>query len=422
MAVTYIKRKRGELNELYRRSLEADLVRKADLISAFPDPDHLFHNYTILTDQPFGVLVLFRDQEDLERFSPQGERCDDLDCLERLITKLQNYPAVRDEFFEEKRQAYLQVRSHYRYMISHPANTKREQQRLESEVKHASTQRAWLEKENTGRMERIRSLETEIERYETILEHLRSEEDNTSRIEEAVEETRPLKLEIDEDTVRLNELAIRIEELRKEQELIDQALTPTTFRLQEQEEQRLTGEHDNLISRIEDNTAQLKQIEQRIEALKEEDRSRPQEDEVLETLGKSRERLEQVQGELDGGNTMVSNLNLKVEILAARLKSIKMETERLPEQQEGAYIAMVARAEELLNAWISCSKKLKRILEVDGISARELLEAVFFAYGPLCSLEDGCQYLDSTEVSLDTLLLYRTEEERAGFQHVYNFE
>ena len=59
---------------------------------------------------------------------------------------------------------------------------------------------------------------------------------------------------------------------------------------------------------------------------------------------------------------------------------------------------------------------------VAGISGKELVEALFFANGPLCASGPGaCSYLDGTNVSLDTLMLYGTEEEHAGFWHVEVF-
>lgn len=60
---------------------------------------------------------------------------------------------------------------------------------------------------------------------------------------------------------------------------------------------------------------------------------------------------------------------------------------------------------------------------MDGISARELVEAIFFACGPLCaSGTTACIYLDSANAQLENLLLYRTDEERAGFWHVESFD
>ena len=141
------------------------------------------------------------------------------------------------------------------------------------------------------------------------------------------------------------------------------------------------------------------------------------------SIGKSRKNLKEAQQALDGGHRMISNLDLRVEILAARLEAIRRETSAQPEEIESAYIAAVARAEDLLTAWISSSSEFRRILDVDGISGKELVEAIFFASGPLCAAGQGaCRYLEGAGVSLDTQLLYDTREERTGFRRTVVFE
>ena len=121
-----------------------------------------------------------------------------------------------------------------------------------------------------------------------------------------------------------------------------------------------------------------------------------------------RKNLEEVQLELDADPRMVNNLDLKVEILAARLDAIRRETVAQPEDIQNAYIAAVARAEDLVTAWISSSAEFRRILDVDGISGKELVEATLPClitvekdnfYGRLPNLK---AYLDSKTAEITT--------------------
>ena len=423
MAVTYIRRKREELADIVQRVKENDMIRKADLLSESPDPDHIFDGFTIRSQHPFGVLVMFGNNEERKTLMRDLPRCDDLDYLEQLIDSFKEYPPVTQRYFEEKRQAYLKDIRRYRHINNRPAGVDRERQRLESAVKTATVQKEWLAKENTDRLRKIREIEEEIRQYERALERRRMTPDNTEKIRQAVEQSEPLRQDIEEDTAKLRDLAQRIDALRAEQAITNKELSPTTSRLQEMEAERLTGEQQNLVNRINDNTSKLKKLEEQIETMEQEDAEKPNEEELVNSIGQTRKMLQEKQVELDGGHRMANNLDLRVEILAARLETIRRETASQPEDIENAYIAAVARAEELVTAWVSSSKVLRRILDVDGISGRELVEALFFAGGPLSGAgPDACLYLNGADVSLDTLLLYDTEEERIGFRHTIVFE
>ena len=419
MAVTYIQRRKDELGEILKRVKEADMIRKADLLSESSDPDHIFHQHSIVTEHPFGVLVLCGEESEL----PDLPRCDDLDRLSQVIETFQGYPAVSTRYFEEKRQAYLKDIRRFRHLSSRPAGTEKERHRLETAVKNAEVQKEWLEKENTDRLNRIKAIEEEIRQYEDALELRRVKPDNTDKIRAAREKTGSLKLDIAEDTAKLRDLAARIEALRSERAMTNAELSPTTSRLQEIEERRLTGEHDSLTNRLNDKTGQLKKLEDTIRQLTQEDAAMPNTDDLIQSIEDSRKNLEEAQLELDGGHRMANNLDLRVEILAARLDTIRRDIETQPEDIQSAYVAAAVRAEDLIAAWISSSPELRRIFAVDGISGKELVEAVFFASGPLCAAGQGaCSYLDGAGVSLNTLLLYDTDEERIGFTHTVVFE
>ena len=153
----------------------------------------------------------------------------------------------------------------------------------------------------------------------------------------------------------------------------------------------------------------LQKIEAMIQTLRAEEEKKEQATELTASLNRSKLDLEQAQNELAGGTKMIDNLDLRVQILGGRLKTLQESSDALPEARENSRIAVLARAEELLNAWISSSKELQRILQVDGISGKELVEALFFANGPLCASGPGaCSYQDGTNVTLDTLMLHGT--------------
>ena len=423
MAPTYTMRNRRDLRSILRHAKEEDLLRKAEMLSSSPDPDAVFSAHEIRRNSPFGVLVLFGNRQDMEREMPSAAKCDSLDEIESMISVLQAYPKVGDDFFEEKRQAYLKEVQHMRRLGNVNGQSSKERHRLENAVKNADMQRAWLEKENTDRLRKIKNIEDEIKGYEDALSKLNLEmEDHKEEIQKAVDSTGPLKKEIEEDTARLKELASSIDSLHAEQALIDKEASPTTARLQAMEEQRLTDEHNTLEMRIKAGMQKLQKIEEMIQTLRAEEEKKEQATELTASLNKSKLDLEQAQNELAGGTKMIDNLDLRVQILGGRLKTLQESSDALPEARENSRIAVLARAEELLNAWISSSKELQRILQVDGISGKELVEALFFANGPLCASGPGaCSYLDGTNVSLDTLMLYGTEEEHAGFWHVEVF-
>lgn len=423
MAVTHIRRKPEELTTILRRVKETDLIRKADLLSESSNPDNIFNSHAINAEQPFGVLVLFGNSGECNELLPDSPRVDNLDWLERLIASYQTYPAISRNYFEEKRQAYLRDIRRFRHLNSKPAGAQKERTRLETAMRNANVQKEWVQKENTDRLRKIRLIEEEIREYERALESRRGQVDNSAQIRAAEEKTGSLKLDIEQDTARLRDLAARIEALRAERAMTDAQRSPTTSRLQELEEARLTGEHDSLASQLNDKTDQLKKLEDTLESLASQEAGKPNVNELMSSIGKSRKNLEEAQQALDGGHRMISNLDLRVEILAARLEAIRRETSAQPEEIENAYIAAVARAEDLLTAWISSSAEFRRILNVDGISGKELVEAIFFASGPLCAAGQGaCQYLEGAGVSLDTQLLYDTREERAGFRRTVVFE
>ena len=423
MAVTHIRRKPEELEIILRRAKETDLIRKADLLSGSSDPDNIFDSHSINAEHPFGVLVLFGNSGECNELLPDSPRVDNLDWLERLIASYQAYPAISRSYFEEKRQAYLRDIRRFRHLNSRPTGAEKERNRLETAVRNANMQKEWIQKENTDRLRKIRLIEEEIREYERALEARRGQVDNTDKIKAAEEKTGTLRLDIEQDTARLRDLAARIDALRAERAMTNAELSPTTSRLQELEERRLTGEHDNLASRLNDKTDQLKKLEDTLEELTAQNTGMPNVGELMTSIGKSRKDLAEAQQQLDGGHRMISNLDLRVEILAARLEAIRRETSAQPEEIEGAYIAAVARAEDLLTAWISASAEFRRILDVDGISGKELVEAIFFASGPLCAAGQGaCRYLDGAGVSLDTQLLYDTREECTGFRHTVVFE
>ena len=405
MAPTYTMRNRRDLRSILRHAKEEDLLRKAEMLSSSPDPDAVFSAHEIRRNSPFGVLVLFGNRQDMEREMPSAAKCDSLDEIESMISVLQAYPKVGDDFFEEKRQAYLKEVQHMRRLGNVNGQSSKERHRLENAVKNADMQRAWLEKENTDRLRKIKNIEDEIKGYEDALSKLNLEIADHK-----------------EDTARLKELASSIDSLHAEQALIDKEASPTTARLQAMEEQRLTDEHNTLELRIKAGMQKLQKIEAMIQTLRAEEEKKEQATELTASLNRSKLDLEQAQNELAGGTKMIDNLDLRVQILGGRLKTLQESSDALPEARENSRIAVLARAEELLNAWISSSKELQRILQVDGISGKELVEALFFANGPLCASGPGaCSYLDGTNVSLDTLMLYGTEEEHAGFWHVEVF-
>ena len=229
-----------------------------------------------------------------------------------------------------------------------------------------------------------------------------------------------MKEEIEQNTQRLKELTERLDGLHAEQALTDKNVSPTTARLQELEEQRLTDEHNSLEMRIEASAEKLRHLEEAIEQLRAADTGE-RETELTASLNRSKLNLKQAQNELAGGHKMVDNLDLRVQILGGRLKALQ-DSETLPEARQNSRIAVLARAEELLNAWISTSRVLQKILQVDGVSAKELVEALFFANGPMCACGvDACGYLDGTDATMAALLLYGTEDEHVGFQRVEVF-
>lgn len=419
MAPTYITRKRSDLQKALRHNREEDLLRKAEMLSASPDPDNIFSYNTIRKSTPFGVLVLFGTNGELNLEMPVAPRCDNLDHVEHLIHVLQAYPPVSDEFFEEKRQAFLKDYNRLIHVMNSPAHSDKERQRLENAVRNADIQKAWLERENTDRMQRVKAIEEEIAKYEAELKDASFSEEAAQKIQKVRDATGPLEQKLKDDTAKLKELSDTIDNLHVEQALVDKDVSPTTARLLEMEEKRLDGERESLTGKIKATEVRLKQLEDAIRMMEEKAAENHNKAELEDTLNQSRKNLETAKNELDGGTKMLENLDLKVQILGGRLKAI---AEGNQEDRENARIAVLARAEDLLNAWISSSKNLKRILNVDGVSPEELMEALFFANGPMCACGEGaCAYLDTTNISLDTLMLYGTEEEHAGFWHTEVF-
>lgn len=421
MVPTYTRRSRTEFNLVLRHIKEEDLLRKAEMLSASSDPDSIFQHHTIRKNAPFGVLVIFSDWRDQEREMPEAARCDTLDEIENMLNVLQAYPKMGADYFEEKRQAYLKEVHRMHKLQNTTGSSDKERHRLENAVRNADMQRAWLEKENTDRLNKIKLIEEEIRKYEEELATLDlTRTDNSEKIQMAVERTGPIKQEIEQNTQRLKELTERLDGLHAEQALTDKNVSPTTARLQELEEQRLTDEHNSLEMRIEASAEKLRHLEEAIEQLRAADTGE-RETELTASLNRSKLNLKQAQNELAGGHKMVDNLDLRVQILGGRLKALQ-DSETLPEARQNSRIAVLARAEELLNAWISTSRVLQKILQVDGVSAKELVEALFFANGPLCACGvDACGYLDGTDATMAALLLYGTEDEHVGFQRVEVF-
>ena len=138
-----------------------------------------------------------------------------------LIHVLQAYPAVSDEFFEEKRQAFLKDYNRLIHVMNSPAHSDKERQRLENAVRNADIQKAWLERENTDRMQRVKASEEEIAKYEAELKDASFSEEAAQKIQKVRDATGPLEQKLKDDTAKLKELSDTIDNLHVEQALVD---------------------------------------------------------------------------------------------------------------------------------------------------------------------------------------------------------
>ena len=410
---------------MLQRIREKDLLRKADILSVYEDPDGIFRDHQIQRDHAFGILVIFDNRPLMEKFMPDCDCCTSLEDLEALIIRLNSYPETDQAFFVEKQMNYRNALHEYELKFKAASESAKELHRLEAAVKNAGKQREWLERENTARVRRIQHMEREIRDYEAaIKQKAAAREGSTGELRKVLNESEPLVNTIQEDKSRLEEVTQRMRVLKEEQTMKNRLLHPTATRLRALESERLGNEQTTLLTRIEERTMKLKTLAEQITDLEAINADHAREDERLQkSLDRSIEQLTVAKHELDGGSRMVKNLNERSEVLAARIAALGESDLRSIEERDNAYIALLARAEELLNAWISSSKELRNILSVEGISAKELIEAIFFAFGPLAaSGSTACAYLDAANAVLEHLLLYKTDEERAGFWRIESFE
>ena len=415
----------GEFKEVLQRISEQDLLRKAEILSLYENPDAIFRNHQIMRDHAFGILVIFESRPQMEKLMPGGDCCTNLEDIEALIVKLNSFPETEQEVFEEKQKNYLNAYREYKHKFKAASESAKELHRLEAAVKNAGKQREWLEKENVARIRRIQDMEREIRDYEAALKKkLDAKEGNTGELRRVLNESEPLISDIQDDKNRLTEVTQRLTVLKEEQTMKNRLLHPTATRLKALEAEKLGNEQTALLTRIEERTMKLKTLEEQITDLELRNANHAEEDERLQkSLKRSRDQLEAARNELDGGSRMVKNLNERSEALAQRIAALGENDLRGIEDRDNAYVTLLASAQELLSAWVSSSRELKNILSVDGVSAKELLEAIFFALGPLCaSGSTACSYLDSASVSLENLLLYKTDEERAGFWRIESFD
>ena len=418
-------RRCAEFPDVLKRIREQDLLRKADILSVHEDPDAIFRNHQIQRDHAFGILVMFESRPSMEKLMPEADCCTSLEDIEALIVKLNSYPQTDSVFFAEKQRNYLSAKHAYERMHKAASESAKELHRLEAAVKNAGKQREWLEKENTARVRRIQDMEREIRDYEAaIRKKLEAKEGNTGELRKVLDQSQPLMDDISQDKTRLKEVTERLSVIREEQTMKNRLLHPTATRLKALEAERLGNEQNTLLTRIEERTMRLKTLEEQITDLEAKSAGAEEEDARLQNnLKRSLNMLEAAKNELDGGSRMVKNLNERSEVLERRIAALGETDLRSIEERDNAYIVMLARAEELLSAWITSSAELRNILSVNGVSAKELVEAIFFACGPLCaSGSTACSYLDSANVSLENLLLYKTDEERAGFWRIESFE
>ncbi len=426
MAATYTKRSCSEFPEVLQRIREQDLLRKAGILSEHDDPDGIFRNHQIQRDHAFGILVIFESKPLMEKYMPEHNCCTSLEDVEALIMKLNSFPVTEKAFFTEKQLNYVNALHDYERKHKAASESAKERHRLEAAVKNAGKQREWLEKENTARVRRIQDMEREIRDYEAAIQRkLEAREGNTGEIRKVLDQSEPLVSTIRDDKNRLEEVTERLRVLKEEQTMKNRLLHPTATRLKALEAERLGNEQTTLLTRIEERTTELKSLEEQITHLEAKNANHAEEDRRLQkSLNRSKAQLLAAKNELDGGSRMVKNLNERSEALAARIAALGENDLRSIEERDNAYIVLLARAEELLNAWITSSKELRNILAVNGgVSAKELIEAIFFAFGPLCaSGTTACEYLDAANAALEHLLLYKTDEERAGFWRIESFE
>ena len=415
----------SEFQDVLQRITEKDLLRKAALLSSCEEPDGIFDDHRLRRDQTFGILVLFRTRPEMEAMMPKAERCADLSEVESLIRKLNAYPKVSTKEYENRRSMYLSALQQYEEVSRVANESANELRRLEAGVRSASQQKAWLERENAARVKRIADIQNRIQNYEKMQrERISLKEGNTGELKRVIEMSGPLMQNLEQDKQRLAEVKSRLDELRDETNIKNTFLHPTLTKLRRMEREKLNAEMAKLKQRIEEFTAELSSLEQTITTLEETRKTHDDEEERLRvSLETERRELEGVQRELDGGRGMVRNVNELAEGLESRIAALGIMDMRTMEDRETAYSRLLSQAQEFLNAWVSSSEELKSILSVEGIGARELVEAIFFACGPLSAYgAEACTYLDSANVQLENLLLYRTEEERAGFWHVESFE
>lgn len=425
MAATYTMRDCSEFQEVLQRIAEKDLLRKAGILSRYEDPDRIFRNHRIERDHAFGTLVLFESRPSMDKQMPDAGRCANLEEIEELIGKLNQYPSLTAEEYALRRREYLDALKQYEEINHMASDSAKELHRLEAAVKNAGKQQEWLEKENAARIRRIHDMEREIRDYETALKERSSlKEGNTGKLKAVLEQSSPLVQNLEQDRERLHEVTRRLMVIKDEQTVKNRLLHPTATRLKALEAERLGMERSTLQLRIQTKTSELKGLEKTISDLEQQNIDHEAEDARLQSLlEQCRNRLKSAEKELESGSRMVRNLSERSQVLAARIAALGTSDLCTIEEREKSYASLLEKSEAFLHAWIGASSELKSILAVDGISARELVEAIFFACGPLCaSGTTACIYLDSANAQLENLLLYRTDEERAGFWHVESFD
>ena len=425
MTATYITRNTSEYDDVLKRAEEKDLLKRAGMLSECWTPDELFNGHKIKRDQAFGILVLFKDSKTLESIMKEKNNCTTLSDLHNLIDALSAYPIEDQHFYEEKRQAFLTAQREYEELKKTVNDSSKELHRLETAVKNAGKQKEWLEKENSARTRKIENLSREIKDYEAAIEDFNGAKGDTEeRLKELASQRKPLEEDLVREELKASTLQKKEKELRDSITFATKVFHPVLAKETEQEADLTNAEYGSLKSEIQGKTEKLKELKKEIERLENgSNMSSEDYERIQNSLNNSLHGKETAQTELTGGIKMIERLNEQVEALEQRIAVIGKEGISSSEEYENAYIALLARSEELVHAWISSSSKLKEILKAEvEIKPDELVEALFFCLGTMCgSGTTACNYLEQSNAELNTLLLYNTDEERPGFWHVETF-
>lgn len=426
---------KNQLIDCLHTLIEEDILAKAMFIANYKEPDEAYFGGDIiakLSENRFGVLVLFSARSDLEKVREQySNQYQDFplttwfsqtECGQQLICELASLKKETGNSYAKVRQSYLKTQLQLKEAQNELVQKSSEYQRCISSLKSMKQEEAWLHQENTKQDQKVAALERELQDYTNALM------ETTQKIKTISDTISNLDLKLSDVIVQRDILLAEMNDI--EGCMLDVTISLSQFSnllkfskkrklriLKEEYHARLTV----LKVRAEELNVLFVELEQQRVTDRETLAKKKQEREMLEkAIQKHTSSIAKLQKNFHTGKRMVDDGRSRMELMRHRLTMIEEQLQAVTNQVQEAKKKMVMVSQELLQSFFQNSfyfnenaKLYHSLFQQD----KRLLETLFF-YIP-CMIASGTnayQFFKENSFA-ETVLIYGFQPEKEDGKH-----